>query len=142
MNEIIVNQNYWKIPKVENAFSGWLEGCPTEDEKLQVIAKTLKDRKNWKPNAEAMALVKILKEFVGFQVKIQFWDNSLFWSNEDPYFITGDLKGVIIINDEGFQQAYLELDSVSEECDFYLRKRSESIYHLASFADLYIISII
>ena len=144
-DSVTISTNFWRVPSVEKAFSGWLEGAPTEAEKLQVIAKTIADRKAWKPNAEAMELVETLKSFIGFRVQVQFWDSIMFLLEEEgPFPLNACVKGVVVLQVDGFPQAFLELSDPAEQPNSdgyspraYLEKRSESEFALASLADIY-----
>lgn len=144
-DSVTVSTNYWRVPSPERAFDGWLEGSPSEEEKLQVIAQAEADRAAWSPNADAMALVEQLKGFVGHKVSIQFWDSCMYLlEQEGPYPLTATISGVILLTDDGFVQAYLELSEAVEQPNAdgyspmsYLQKRDGSVFDLASFANLY-----
>ncbi len=146
-NTIIVSTNFWRVPSPERAFDGWLEGSPSESEKLQVIAKAEADRAAWKPNAEAMDLVKKLNAFVGYRVKIQFWDPCMVVLNEGPSPLIADVQGVKLLEVAGVTQAYIEVSNLfavpSDDLYspfVYLESHDGSEHQLAPLADLYIIS--
>jgi hypothetical protein len=144
-NSVTVKQNYWRVPSVENAFSGWLEGSPTETERLQVIAKTIAKRKAWVPNSKALALVETLKTFIGYRVQIEFWDSCMWMLPEEgPFPLNATVKGVVVLKDGDHLQAFLELSDAAEQPNVdgyspmaYLKKRAESKFLLAPLADLY-----
>lgn len=145
---ITVSTNFWRVPSVETAFSGWLEGAPTESEKLQVIAKTEAARAAWSPSAEGMELVEKLKSFVGYRVQIQFWDSCMYLLEEEgPYPLNATVKGVVLLMDAGFQQAFLQVSDAVEQPNLdgyspmsYLIQRPESEFLFASLSDLYSIT--
>lgn len=144
-DSITINTNHWRVPSAATAFDGWLEGTPSEAEKLQVIAKTIADRANWKPNAQAMALVIKLKSFIGCRVQIEFWDSCMWlFPEEAPYPLNATCRGVILLQDGDFLQAFIEVSNVVEVTTpdgysslSYLQKRPESEHVLAPLADLY-----
>lgn len=144
-DSLTVSQNHWRVPSVERAFDGWLEGSPSEAEKLLVIAKAEADRAAWTPSTEAMALVERLKNFIGSRVQIQFWDSIMFCLEEEgPFPLFAICRGVILLRDGEFQQAYLELSDAVEQPNSegyspmsYLQRRADSVFDLAPLADLY-----
>ena len=144
-NSVTVKQNYWRVPSVENAFEGWLEGAPSETERLQVIAKTIAERKAWVPNSKALALVEKLKTFINFRVQIEFWDTCMWmFPEEGPYPLNATVKGVVVLQDGDHLQAFLELSDAVQQPNVdgysplgYLQERSESEFALSSLADLY-----
>ncbi len=147
-NSVTVSTNYWRVPSVERAFEGWLEGAPTPEERLQVIAKAVADRAAWVPSVEALELVEQLKGFINFMVQIQFWDSSMWLlPQEGPFPLNATLNGVTVLQVDGFPQAFLELSDPAEQSNLdgyspmsYLQKRSESDFALAPLADLYSIT--
>jgi hypothetical protein len=144
-NSVTVKQNYWRVPSVENAFSGWLEGAPSDAERLQVIAKTIAKRKTWVPNSKALALVEKLKNFIGYRVQIEFWDSCMWLTpREGPYPLNSTVRGVVVLKDGDHLQAFLELSDLAEQPNVdgyspmaYLQNRAESEFLLAPLADLY-----
>jgi hypothetical protein len=144
-DSITVSTNFWRVPSVEKAFSNWLEGAPSEAEKLQVIAKAEADRAVWTPSAEALELVEQLKSFINFRVQIEFWDTCMWMLPEEgPFPLNATVKGVIVLQDGHHLQAFLELSDPAEQPNLdgyspmaYLQKRGESAFDLAPLADLY-----
>jgi hypothetical protein len=144
-NSVIVRHNYWRVPSPERAFDGWLEGCPSAEELLQVIAKAEADRAAWKPRPEGMELVETLKAFVGYRVQIQFWDSCMYLlEQEGPYPLNAMIEGVILLTDDGFVQAYLELSDAVEQPNLdgyspmgFLQKRGGSVFDMAALANIY-----
>ena len=142
---VTVTTNYWRVPSVGRAFDGWLEGEPTEEERQKVIEETLATRKAWKPSEEAMQLVEQLKPFVGGRVRIQLWDSAMWMREEDgPFPFDADLAGVVLLEEEGFLQAYLQLDKVTElpndegySPQGYFLRLEDCNYLRTSLADLY-----
>jgi hypothetical protein len=142
---ITVSTNYWRVPSADRSFQVWLEGAPTPEERMQVIAKTKAARKAWKPSAEAMALVEKLKNFIGYRVQIEFWDSCMWmFPEEGPYPLECDCKGVILLQDGDFLQAFIEVSDTAEQPNSdgyspmsYLIKRGGSSFDLAPFSDLY-----
>jgi len=144
-DSLTVSTNFWRVPSVETAFSGWLEGCPTPAERLQVIAKAEADRKAWTPSVEAMRLMEKLKEFTGFRVQIEFWDNCMWLCPEEgPYPLNATCRGVVVLKDGDHLQAFLELSDPAEQPNLdgyspmsYLQKKGVSAFDLAPLAHLY-----
>ncbi len=143
MNSITISTNHWLIPSVENAFSGWLEGGPTEEEKAQIIQQALADRASWKPCDEAWQLVEQMKAFIGSKVRVELWSASMWWDDrEAPFPFEANCTNVVIRQVEGFDQAYLVVANPVEKptedgfssLSFLL---SEGDAWLASFSDLY-----
>lgn len=145
IDTVTISHNYWRIPSVERAFVGWLEGKPTEEERKQVIAEAIAARAAWKPTEEAMALVQKLKAFVGCRVKIQLWDTCMWLMDEEgPFPFAADCIDVKVLQEAEFPQAYLLLENVKEipnkdgySPEPYFQKRENCNYLHASFADLY-----
>ncbi len=144
---VVIRQNFWRVPSLESAFSTWLEGAPSELERLQVIAQAESARAAWAPSANALALAERLKSFVGYRVQIQFWDSCMFALEEEgPFPLNATCRGVILLQDRDFQQGYLELDHAVEQPNLdgysplsFLQQRSDSVWQLAPLADLYTI---
>ena len=112
---ITVTTNHWRVPSVENAFDGWLEGQPSPEERLRVIEKVKAERAGWKPNREALELVQQLLTFVGYRVRIEFWDpNMVMFDDEAPFPTEADCLGVSILEEDGFPQAYIEVTNIQE----------------------------
>lgn len=109
-NMITVGTNFWCVPTVEKTFSNWLEGAPTDAEKMMAIAQTEAARSVWKPSAEALQLVEKLKTLIGYKVQIQFWHACMFALEEEgPYPLNAMCRGVVVLQDGDFPQAFLEL---------------------------------
>jgi hypothetical protein len=145
---VTIATNYWRVPSVDHAFDGFLEGTVTEVEKLLVIAKTKAARAAWKPSAKATALVVQLKRFIGSRVKIQMWDcNMWLFPEEAPHPFSADCMGVIVLSIDGFQQAFIEVATVTVlttpdgyDPMSYLQTRGESKFDLVPLAALYEVS--
>ena len=111
--KLTISSNYWKIPSEEDALDGWLEGRPTKRQKEAAIAQAREERAAWKPSQAALELVEQLKAFVGFRIRIQFWDSIMFMlDDEGPFPLEGDCTGVVVVPRDGFPQAYLVIDNV------------------------------
>ena len=144
-NRVIVRQNHWRVPNPERAFDGWLEGQPSDAERLKIIANAEAARAAWKPSAEGMALVKTLKTFIGQKVQIQFWDSIMnMLEEEGPSPLAATIEGVILLEDGEHLQAYMEVSNVAEvpTPDGYsplrfLLQRNESKHLLAPLSELY-----
>ena len=142
---VTITTNFWRVPSVGTAFSGWLEGTATEAEKLLVIAKTEATRAAWSPSTEAMELVERLKSFIGSRVTIQMWDSDMWlFPQEGPHPFSADCVGVIVINIDGFQQAFIEITNAKvlptpDGYDplTYLQTHAESNFQLVPLASLY-----
>ena len=147
-DSVTISTNYWRVPSVETAFSGVLEGCPTENQRQKMIEEAKASRASWKPSTEAMALVEQLKLFVGFRVEIQFWDSIMFMLEEEgPFPAEVDCVGVTIMTDGEFPQAYLQVHDVKEIPNAdgyspasYFQERADCNYLHAPLADIYSVS--
>ncbi len=145
---VTVSTNFWRVPSPERAFENILEGCPSEEERQQIIQDAVAARAAWKPCAEGFALVEQLKAFVGLRVSIQMWDSIMFvLENEGPYPFECDCLGVILLQDGDHLQAYLEVENVVAKPtpDGYtplgfLIGRSESKFQLVPLSELYEVS--
>jgi len=145
---VTITTNFWRVPSVETAFSGWLEGAATEAEKLLVIAKTEAARAAWSPSTEAIDLVVQLKRFIGTRVTIQMWDSDMWlFPQEGPHPFAADFIGVIVINIDGFQQAFIEVANVTVlttpdgyDPMSYLQTHAESKFALVPLSTLYEVS--
>lgn len=72
-------------------------------------------RSKWLPTASALALVDELKSLIGETVDIQFWNPIMYWlEDEGPYPLRGVMLDVAILDEGGFPQAYVVLDSPCE----------------------------
>lgn len=149
-NSITITTNHWRVPSAERALDGWLEGSPTEAEKLQVIAQAEAARAAWAPSTEAMALVEQLKAFIGSRVQIEFWDSCMWmFPEEGPYPLVATIQGVVLLQVGEHLQAYLEVSSpiavpTSDGYDpmVFLLKRPESSHQLAPLSELYSVAFI
>ena len=145
---VTISTNYWRVPSVQGAFSGWLEGKPTEEERQLVIEAAKVARAAWKPTPEAMALVEQMKRFIGSRVCLQFWDPCMWMLEEEgPFPVYVDCVGVVIMQDGDFPQAYLQVENMKEIPNAdgyspasYLQERANCNYLHAPLADLYTIS--
>ena len=112
IDTITISTNYWLIPSTESAFSLWLEGDVSPQERQAVIEKTLVDRANWKPSEEGMALFEALKIFIGLRVRIEFWDSEMvLFPEEAPFPILADCHGLVLHEVEGFTQAFIQISN-------------------------------
>ena len=143
--KITVNINHWRVPSIERAFDGWLEGKPSEEERRQCIEETLRERAAWKPSKEAMQLLEQLKVYIGHRVQIQFWDPIMYMLDEEgPFPLEADCKDVVLLQDGEFLQAYLVVDSIREILTpegysplGFLCRRDNIVGQLASLSELY-----
>ncbi len=109
---ITVTTNHWYIPDVSKAFDLWLEGDASPQERKDVIEKTLADRAKWKPTKEGMALFEALKVFIGWKVKIEFWDSEMVvFPEEAPFPIVADCHGLVLHEVDGFTQAFIQISN-------------------------------
>jgi hypothetical protein len=143
--KMTIETNYWRIPSKEGAFSGFVEGRLTDEDRLRVIQEAEAARKVWKPTAEALQLIADLKAFVGCRVRLQFWDSIMMWNEiEGPFPCDVDLIGVVVLQVDGFPQAFLKVSNVIEvpnehgySAKSYFQQRPECLHLLAAVADLY-----
>lgn len=143
--QITISHNHWRIPSRQRAFSGWLEGAPTDAERQQILEETDAARASWQPNSEAMALVNQLENFVGYRVKVQLWDASMWFHElEGPFPFDANCMGVEVRQEGDFLQAFLRVNAIVEipndigySPDPYFNKPEGCDYYLVSLADLY-----
>lgn len=110
-----ITTNHWKIPDPEHALDGWLEGRPTKAHIEEARERAEKERAVWTPNNEALLLVEQLKTFIGFRVRIQFWDSIMFMlDDEGPFPLEGECMDVVILHRDGFPLAYLVMKNLRE----------------------------
>ena len=82
--KLTISTNHWKVPSEENALDGVVEGRPTEERVAEAREQARQERAVWKPNQEALDLVEKLKAFIGFRVRVQFWDSIMFMLDDVP----------------------------------------------------------
>lgn len=112
---ITISTSHWKIPDAKHALDGWLEGQPTKAQIAEARDRANKEREVWTPNNEALLLVEQLKSFVGFRIRIQFWDPVMsMLEDEGPFPLECDCSDVVILQRDGFPQAYLVIKNVRE----------------------------
>lgn len=148
VNSITVTTNHWSVPSEARAFDGWIEGRPTKKQKQEVLEAAKIARAEWKPSDEGFQLVEQLKCFVGTRIQVQFWDPIMYMlEDEGPFPVEADLIQVILRDDDGFLQAYLQLSNIREiqtpdgySAKGYLGKPEEGGCNLASLADIYRVS--
>lgn len=143
---VTISHNWWRVPSVgSRAFSGILEGNPSEEERVAIIAKAEAARATWKPTPEAWGMVEQLREFAGLKIRIQFWDPIMWMCDEEgPYPAEAHCVGVTVLNDGELLQAYLMVSGVKElpnsdgySPSGYFQQRADCEYLLASLANLY-----
>jgi hypothetical protein len=106
---------HWRVPSEARAFDGWLEGNPTQEQRIAVLAEVARQRENWIPSSEAWSQVRDLERFIGQRVRIQFWDPIMFLLEEEgPYPMLADCRGIALLRHLRFLQAYLILDCIEE----------------------------
>ena len=104
---------HWRIPSEARAFDGWLEGAPTPDQRAAILDEVARKRETWAPSKEAWSQFRDLEHFVEQHVRIQFWDRIMFLlEDEGPHPMLANCKGIIVLRQEGFLQAYLILDQI------------------------------
>lgn len=143
--KITVTTNHWRVPSVERALDGWMEGKPSKEERRQRKEEVLKKRAGWKPSKEAMELVEQLKAYIGCRVQIQFWDPIMnMLEEEGPFPLEADCKDIVLLHDGEFLQAYLVVDSIREiripdgySPIGYLGSRDIIVGKLAPLSELY-----
>ena len=113
-HKITFNRACWRIPSVESAFDGILEGKPSEAEKKKIIEKTKHERAEWSPTAEAWEQFEQVKQIVGHEIVVQIWDSiMLSLEEEGPYPIKALCTGLTVIpNDDDKPQAYISLKGI------------------------------
>ena len=147
-NEITISHNYWRVPSVQGAFSGILEGIPTPEQRREMIEAAEAARTSWKPSPEGMQLVERLKFFVGYRIRLQFWDSIMWMCEEEaPFPVHANCIGVMLLQDGDFLQAYIEVSNLQEyptvegySPQGYFQKKEGSDNLLAPLADIYSVS--
>jgi hypothetical protein len=113
LQKITISTNHWCVPSAERALDGWLEGKPSEKEIHQAQAKAIKGRAEWKPCEEGLQLVEQLKAFIGTRIQIQFWISIMSMCDEEgPFPLEGHCKDILLLQQDGFLQAFMVLDNV------------------------------
>ena len=148
-----LSTHLWRVPSIETAFEGWLEGLPTEAQRQSILERTVQERQQWIPSAEAWAQLEAVRACVGRRVQVQLYDIIIVILAEDegPYPITATCLDVVTrTNDEGITEAYLLLEGV--ECHptedgydgraKYLRPVGTEGGALVNLGDLYSIRIL
>jgi hypothetical protein len=106
---------HWRVPSDEHAFDGWLEGSPTPDERATILAEVRRKRETWAPSNEAWGQLRDLEHFIGRRVRLKFWDKIMhLLEDEGPYPTLSDCRGIVLLRQEGFLQAYLILSRMKE----------------------------
>jgi hypothetical protein len=110
-NNIIKGFNHWRIPSGEGVL--YLEGEPTEQERVKNRQQTAEYRKVWQPNQTALTVYSQLKFLEGNQVTIQLWDDLMVMLPEEgPLPFSCKLLKVFKKNikegDRGFNQLFIE----------------------------------
>jgi hypothetical protein len=114
MIEITVNE--WRVPSVEKAFDGWLEGTPTAKERAQILAEVAVARAAWKPTPQGLQQLEQINEFIGSRVRIQLWDSCMWlMPQEGPNPFKGTLVGLVMLDVDGFPQPYLQVNHYIEQ---------------------------
>ena len=104
---------YWKIPTIEGAFSGWLEGPPpTNEEKLKAHGRINLQRQDFLelgPKQGAWDQFKQVITLIGKKLLVQMSGD---WF-EDPYPMEAFCAGVHLDRDEeGFLRCYMCLKDI------------------------------
>ena len=114
-DKLTIGTNHWQVPSEENVLDGVVEGRPTEQRVAELREQARQERAVWRPNQEALELVEKLKAFVGFRIRVQFWDPIMFMlDDEGPHPLEGDCTGVVVEPRDGFPQAFLVMANVLE----------------------------
>ena len=110
-HKITFDRAYWRIPSVEHAFDGFLEGKPTDKQKKEIIEKAQQDRADWSPSKEALAQFEEVKQIICREIVVQMWDPIMFMlEDEGPYPMQALCTGLhLISNEDGKSQAYISL---------------------------------
>jgi hypothetical protein len=101
----------WCVPSAEHAFDGCIEGRPTNVLRAAVVARLLRRRLAWNPDAEAWAQLIELQRVVGQRVRIQFWSPVMYLLADDewPHPVEARCEGVLTLIEDGRLQAFLVL---------------------------------
>jgi hypothetical protein len=113
-NNKIEGFHYWRIPSGEGVL--YLEGAPTEEERMKNIQRTAEFRKVWQPSQTALSVYKQLKFLEGNQVIIQLWDDLMeMLPDEGPLPFSCNLLKVFTKNtkeeDRDFTQLFVEFEN-------------------------------
>lgn len=110
-----INTAHWRVPSEARAFEGWLEGRPSPVQRAAILAEVARQRETWVPSDEAWIQLRDLEQFIDRRVRIQFWDPiMLMLEDEGPYPVLADCRGIALLRQEKFLQAYLILDRIEE----------------------------
>jgi hypothetical protein len=106
---------HWRLPSQARAFDGWIEGSPTPEQRATILAEVARERETWTPGQEAWNQLCDLGRFIGQRVRLQFWDRiMLLLEEEGPYPMLADCRGIIVLQHEGYLQAYLVVDHTEQ----------------------------
>lgn len=112
---VTIRTNHWKIPDPAEALDGWIEGVPSDAQVKAARDQASNAQEVWRPDEEAFLLVGQLTSFIGFRVRIQFWDSiMLMLEDEGPFPFECDCRDVVILSLGKHPQAYMVVDSLSE----------------------------
>lgn len=148
-NTVTITTNHWYLPDVSKAFDLWLEGEPTPIERQEIIEKTIAERAKWKPSEAGMALFEALKVFIGWRVRIEFWDSGMhLFPDEAPFPVLADCHGLVLLDIEGFTQAFIQISNPVElptpegySAQSFLKQSQDGQYLLAPLNGLYQIAV-
>jgi hypothetical protein len=94
--KITFSRAHWRIPSVERAFDGILEGKPTEREQEKIIEKVQQDRAEWSPSKEAWEQFEDVKKIIDHEIVVQMWDPIMFMlDDEGPYPMKALCTGLV-----------------------------------------------
>ena len=71
----------WIIPSGEGAI--YIEGTPTDEERVLNRKRTAIRRKNWNPSEKALEVFRQLVMLQGSMVKIQLWNEFMLWGEDE-----------------------------------------------------------
>ena len=120
MKTIEITMNQWRVPSIENAFDGILEGLPTPAQMSQILADVAVKRAAWKPTVEGLQQLDQLRGFVGSRVRIQLWDSCMFLLPEEgPNPFKAIFVGIVMLDADGFPQPYLQVkDWIEQQTEY------------------------
>ena len=145
-HRITFDKAHWRIPSVERAFDGILEGKPTDEEQKDIIEKAQRGHDDWSPSKEAWEQFEEMKKIIDHVIVVQIWDPIMFMlDDEGPYPMQSLCTGLhLIVNEEGKSQAYMSLKNVrliktpgGFDASSRLLASGSADESLLSFADIY-----
>ena len=92
-----------------------LRAAPRQMNAPQSLPKCVVSAETWAPSKESWGQLRDLEHFIGRRVRLKFWDKIMhLLEDEGPYPTLSDCRGIVLLRQEGFLQAYLILSRIEE----------------------------